>query len=93
MIQMLYKFMIEIMDKIYENGFTQSETVFLGSVDFIHWIRNKLQLQLGSNDQINSVITTSGGMKTIKWRTYYMVTKKLPIINKGCSEGTISLLP
>ncbi len=46
----------EIMDKIYENGFTPSETVVLGSADFIRGISNKLQLQLGANDQINSVI-------------------------------------
>lgn len=83
----------EIMDKIYENGFTPSETVVLGSADFIRGIRNKLQLQLGANDQINSVITTSGAMKTVEGTTYYMVPKKLPIINKDGSEGTISLLP
>ncbi|WP_253301275.1 hypothetical protein [Spiroplasma endosymbiont of Phyllotreta cruciferae] len=81
------------MDKIYENGFTPSETVVLGSADFIRGIRNKLQLQLGANDQINSVITTSGAMKTVEGTTYYMVPKKLPIINKDGSEGTISLLP
>ncbi len=40
----------EIMDKIYENGFTPSETVALGSADFILGIRNKLQSQLGAND-------------------------------------------
>jgi hypothetical protein len=83
----------EIMDKIYENGFTPSETVVLGSADFIRGIRNKLQLQLGANDQINSVITTSGAMKTVEGTTYYMVPKKLPIINKDGTEGTISLLP
>ncbi|RUO85990.1 hypothetical protein [Spiroplasma endosymbiont of Megaselia nigra] len=83
----------EIMDKIYENGFTPSETVVLGSADFIRGIRNKLQLQLGANDQINSVITTNGAMKTVEGTTYYMVPKKLPIINKDGSEGTISLLP
>lgn len=83
----------EIMDKIYENGFTPSETVVLGSADFIRGIRNKLQLQLGANDQINSVIETSGAMKTIEGTTYYMVPKKLPIINKDGSEGTIELLP
>ncbi|KAF0850783.1 hypothetical protein [Spiroplasma poulsonii] len=83
----------EIMDKIYENGFTPSETVVLGSADFIRGIRNKLQLQLGANDQINSVISTSGAMKTVEGTTYYMVPKKLPIINKDGSEGTISLLP
>ncbi len=54
------------MDKIYENGFTTSEKVVLGSADFIREIRNKLQLQLGSNDQINSVITTSRVMKTVE---------------------------
>ncbi|UZQ29974.1 MAG: hypothetical protein OHM56_12945 [Spiroplasma phoeniceum] len=37
----------EIMDKIYENGFTPLETVVLGSADFIRGIGNKLQLQLG----------------------------------------------
>jgi len=83
----------EIMDKIYENGFTPSETVVLGSADFIRGIRNKLQLQLGANDQINSVIETSGAMKTVEGTTYYMVPKKLPIINKDGSEGTIELLP
>ncbi|ALA97416.1 hypothetical protein SKUN_00515 [Spiroplasma kunkelii CR2-3x] len=83
----------EIMDKIYENGFTPSETVVLGSADFIRGIRNKLQLQLGANDQINSVISTSGAMKTVEGTTYYMVPKKLPIINEDGSEGTISLLP
>ena len=83
----------EIMDKVYENGFTPSETVVLGSADFIRGIRNKLQLQLGANDQINSVITTSGAMKTVEGTTYYMVPKRLPIINKDGSEGTISLLP
>ncbi|RUO86610.1 hypothetical protein [Spiroplasma endosymbiont of Megaselia nigra] len=83
----------EIMDKIYENGFTPSETVVLGSADFIRGIRNKLQLQLGANDQINSVIATSGAMKTVEGTTYYMVPKKLPIINKDGSEGTIELLP
>ncbi|WP_348734880.1 hypothetical protein [Spiroplasma endosymbiont of Ammophila pubescens] len=56
----------EIMDKIYENGFTLSETIVLGSADFIRGIRNKLQLQLGTNDQINSVITISGAMKLLK---------------------------
>ncbi|AXF96832.1 hypothetical protein [Spiroplasma phoeniceum] len=81
------------MDKIYENGFTPSETVVLGSADFIRGIRNKLQLQLGANDQINSVIETSGAMKTVEGTTYYMVPKKLPIINEDGSEGTISLLP
>ncbi|WFG98592.1 hypothetical protein M1770_01065 [Spiroplasma citri] len=83
----------EIMDKIYENGFTPSETVVLGSADFIRGIRNKLQLQLGANDQINSVIETSGAMKTVEGTTYYMVPKKLPIINEDGSEGTITLLP
>ncbi|QED24038.1 hypothetical protein [Spiroplasma citri] len=83
----------EIMDKIYENGFTPSETVVLGSADFIRGIRNKLQLQLGANDQINSVIETSGAMKTVEGTTYYMVPKKLPIINEDGSEGTIGLLP
>ncbi|WP_338992257.1 hypothetical protein [Spiroplasma endosymbiont of Seladonia tumulorum] len=83
----------EIMDKIYENGFTPSETVVLGSADFIRGIRNKLQLQLGANDQINNVIETSGAMKTVEETTYYMVPKKLPIINKDGSEGTITLLP
>ncbi|APE74132.1 hypothetical protein [Spiroplasma citri] len=83
----------EIMDKIYENGFTPSETVVLGSADFIRGICNKLQLQLGANDQINSVIETSGAMKTVEGTTYYMVPKKLPIINEGGSEGTITLLP
>ncbi|MFJ1522134.1 hypothetical protein [Spiroplasma sp. ald] len=83
----------EIMDKIYENGFTPSETVVLGSADFIRGIRNKLQLQLGANDQINSVIATSGAMKTVEETTYYTVPKKLPIINKDGSEGTIELLP
>ncbi len=83
----------EIMDKIYENGFTPSETVVLGSADFIRGIRNKLHLQLGANDQINSVIATSGAMKTVEGTTYYMVPKKLPIINKDGSEGTITLLP
>ncbi|WP_374696958.1 hypothetical protein [Spiroplasma endosymbiont of Polydrusus formosus] len=29
----------EIMDKVYENGFTPSETVVLGSADFIRGIR------------------------------------------------------
>ncbi len=82
----------EIMDKIYENGFTPSETVVLGSADFIRGIRNKLQLQFGANDQINSVIATSGAMKTVEGTTYYMVPKKLPIINKDGSEGTIELL-
>ncbi|WP_348735932.1 hypothetical protein [Spiroplasma endosymbiont of Ammophila pubescens] len=82
----------EIMDKIYENGFTPSETIVLGSADFIRGIRNKLQLQLGANDQINSVIKTSGAMKTVEETTYYMVPKKLPIINKDGSEGTIELL-
>ncbi len=82
----------EIMDKIYENGFTPSETVVLGSADFIRGIRNKLQLQLGANEQINSVISTSGAMKTVEGTTYYMVPKKLPIINKDGSEGTINLL-
>ncbi len=81
------------MDKIYKNGFTPSETVVLGSTDFIRGIRNKLQLQLGENDQINSVIATSGAMKTVEGTTYYMVPKKLPIINKDGSEGTIELLP
>ncbi|WFG96474.1 hypothetical protein M0C40_00200 [Spiroplasma citri] len=83
----------EIMDKIYENGFTPSETVVLGSADFIRGIRNKLQLQIGTNDQINSVIETSGAMKTVEGTTYYMVPKKLPIINEDGSEGTITLLP
>ncbi|WP_338954438.1 hypothetical protein [Spiroplasma endosymbiont of Polydrusus cervinus] len=83
----------EIMDKIYENGFTPSETVALGSADFIRGIRNKLQLQLGANDQINSVIARSGAMKTVEGTTYYMVPKKLPIINKDGLEGTIRLLP
>ncbi|MBW3058028.1 MAG: hypothetical protein CXB60_02455 [Spiroplasma poulsonii] len=83
----------EIMDKIYENGFTSSETVVLGSADFIRGIRNKLQLQLGANDQINNVIETSEAMKTVEGTTYYMVPKKLPIINKDGSEGTITLLP
>lgn len=83
----------EIMDKVYENGFTPSETVVLGSADFIRGIRNKLQLQLGANDQINSVISTSGAMKTVEGTTYYMVPNKLPIINQNGSEGTISLLP
>ncbi|WP_342256052.1 hypothetical protein [Spiroplasma endosymbiont of Poecilobothrus nobilitatus] len=83
----------EIMDKVYENGFTPSETIVLGSADFIRGIRDKLQLQLGANDQINSVITTSGAMKSVEGTTYYMVPKKLPIINKDGSEGTISLLP
>ncbi|UZQ31119.1 MAG: hypothetical protein OHM56_06515 [Spiroplasma phoeniceum] len=55
----------EIIDKIYENGFTPSETIVLGSAYFIRVIRNKLQLQLGANDQINSVVTTSGAMKTV----------------------------
>ncbi|UNF62340.1 hypothetical protein [Spiroplasma poulsonii] len=32
-------------------------------------------------------------MKTIEGTTYYMVPKKLPIINKDGSEGTIELLP
>ncbi|RUO85891.1 hypothetical protein [Spiroplasma endosymbiont of Megaselia nigra] len=32
-------------------------------------------------------------MKTVEGTTYYMVPKKLPIINKDGSEGTISLLP
>ncbi|UZQ31031.1 MAG: hypothetical protein OHM56_05945 [Spiroplasma phoeniceum] len=32
-------------------------------------------------------------MKTVEGTTYYMVTKKLPIINKDGSEGTIELLP
>ncbi len=82
----------KIMDKIYENGFTPSETVVLGSANFIRGIRNKLQLQLGANEQINSVITTSGAMKTIEGTTYYMVPKKLPIINKDGSEGIIELL-
>ncbi len=54
------------MDKIYENCFTPSETVVLGSADFIRRISNKLQLQLGANDQINSIIATSGAMKTVK---------------------------
>ncbi|RUO86136.1 hypothetical protein [Spiroplasma endosymbiont of Megaselia nigra] len=81
------------MDKIYENGFTPSETIVFGSADFIRGIRNKLQLQLGANDQINSVIATSEAMKNVEGTTYYMVPKKLPIINKDGSEGTISLLP
>ncbi|WP_374696852.1 hypothetical protein [Spiroplasma endosymbiont of Polydrusus formosus] len=75
----------EIMDKIYENGFTPSETVVLGSDDFIRGIRNKLQLQLGANDQINSIITKSGAMKNVEGTTYYVVPKKLPIINKDGS--------
>ncbi|MBW3059277.1 hypothetical protein D6D54_07590 [Spiroplasma poulsonii] len=83
----------EIMDKIYENGFTPSETIVLGSADFIRGIRNKLQLQLGANDQINNVMATSGAMKSVEGTTYYMAPKKLPIINKDGSEGTISLLP
>lgn len=83
----------EIIDKIYENDFTPSETVVLGSADFIHGIRDKLQLELDANDQINSVISTSGAMKSVERTTYYMVPKKLPIINKNGSEGTISLLP
>ncbi len=83
----------EIMYKIYENGFTQSETVVLGSADFIRGIRNKLQLQLVVNDQINIVIAKSGAMKTVEGTTYYMVPKKLPIINKDGSEGIITLLP
>ncbi len=65
----------------------------MGSADFIHGIRNKLQLQLGTNDQINNVITTSGAIKNVEGTTYYMVPKKLPIINKDGSEGTIELLP
>ncbi|WP_348736203.1 hypothetical protein [Spiroplasma endosymbiont of Ammophila pubescens] len=32
-------------------------------------------------------------MKTVEGTTYYMVPKKLPIINKDGSEGTIELLP
>ncbi len=67
----------EIMDKIYENGFTQSETVVLGLAVFIHVILNKLQLQIGTNDKINSVIATSGAIKTVERTTYYMVPKKL----------------
>ncbi len=63
----------EIIDKIYENGFTLSETVILGSDDFIRVIRNKLQLQLVANEQINSVITTSGAIKTVEGTTYYMM--------------------
>ncbi|WP_374696978.1 hypothetical protein [Spiroplasma endosymbiont of Polydrusus formosus] len=54
--------------------------------------RDKLQLQFGVNDQINSVIATSGAMKTVEGTTYYMVPKKLPIINKDGSERTIELL-
>ncbi len=73
------------MDKIYENSFTPSETVVLGSADFIRGIRNKLQLQLGANNQINSAIETSGAMKTVEGTTYYMASKKLPIINKDGS--------
>ncbi|WP_374696555.1 hypothetical protein [Spiroplasma endosymbiont of Polydrusus formosus] len=85
--------------KIYENGFTPSETVVLGSADFIRGIpHDKLQLQLWTNDQINSVIRTSGAMKTIERTTYYMVPtiwfiKKIPIINKDGSERIINLLP
>ncbi len=79
----------EIIDKICENDFTLSETVILGSDDFIRVIRNKLQLQLVANKQINSVITTRGTIKTVEGTTYYMVPKKLPIINKDGSEGAI----
>ncbi|WP_374696076.1 hypothetical protein [Spiroplasma endosymbiont of Polydrusus formosus] len=62
------------MDKIYKNGFTPSETVVLGSADFILGIpRDKLQLQFGANDQINSLITTSGAMKNIERTTYYII--------------------
>ncbi len=32
-------------------------------------------------------------MKTVEGTTYYMVHKKIPIINKDSSEGTIELLP
>ncbi|WP_342255921.1 hypothetical protein [Spiroplasma endosymbiont of Poecilobothrus nobilitatus] len=71
----------EIMDKIYENGFTPSETIVLGSADFIRGIRDKLQLQFGANDQINSVIATSGSIKYVEGTTYYMVPKKIPIWN------------
>jgi hypothetical protein len=79
----------EIMDKVYENGFTPTETIVLGYADFIRGIRHKLQLRLGANDQINSVITTSGAMKTVEGTTCYKVPKSLPIINKDGSEGTI----
>ncbi|WP_374696957.1 hypothetical protein [Spiroplasma endosymbiont of Polydrusus formosus] len=47
--------------------------------------RDKLQLQLGANNQINSIITKSGAMKTVEGTTYYVVPKKLPIINKDGS--------
>ncbi len=70
------------MDKIYENCFTPSETIVSGSADFIRGIRNKLQLQLGANDQINIVIATSGAMKTVEGTTYYMVPKNYQLLIK-----------
>ncbi|UNF62169.1 hypothetical protein [Spiroplasma poulsonii] len=42
---------------------------------------------------INYEEAKGGAMKTVEGTTYYMVPKKLPIINKDGSEGTIELLP